>query len=193
MGDPPKFRNKYERPKRLFDEDRLEEESGYKTTYGLKNMKELWMAGAELKKYRRQARHLLSLTDEDRSRDAPKILTKLNKLGILNKEGKIDDILSLSVKDILERRLQTIVMRKGLARTMAQSRQLITHGFISVDGRVVSRPSYLVSAEEEARVSHSKAIDIAPPQVEQPKKDATAKPKVAEAATQAAPVEGEAA
>ena len=160
MGDPPKLRNKYSRPKHLWAADRIKEDSALKKEYGLKNMRELWLATAELKKYRREARRLLSLTAEERERDKGKILMKLNKLGVLNKESAIDDILSLTVKHILERRLATIVYRKGLAHTMPQSRQLITHGFISVKGRKISAPSYLVNIEEEINISYAKAIDL---------------------------------
>ena len=171
MGDPPKLRNKYSRPKHLWETDRLREDSTLKKEYGLKNMRELWIATAELKKYRREARRLLSLSEEERAEDRQKILKKLNHLGILEKTAALDDILSLTVKDILERRLSTIVHRKGLAHTMAQSRQLITHGFIAVAGKVVSAPSYLVDSEEQSTIVYSKPIDISkkPPVVNEEK------------------------
>ena len=166
MGDPPKLRNKYTRPKRLWDVDRIKEDKTLKSEYALRNMKELWMAVAELKKYRREARRLLSRTEEERSKDAPKILHKLNTLGILEKTAGLEDILSLTVKTILERRLQTLVYRKGLANTLRQSRQLITHGFISVKGRKVSAPSCLITVPEESVINYAKSIDLnkKPPQ-----------------------------
>ena len=160
MGDPPKLRNKYSRPKHLWETDRLREDSTLKKDYGLKNMKELWIATETLKKYRREARRLLSLGEEERRGDEQKILNKLRQLGVLDQMAVVTSILSLTVKNILERRLATIVYRKGLAHTPAQSRQLITHGFISVGGRVISAPSYLVDSEEESVISYSKPIDI---------------------------------
>lgn len=159
MGDPRKLRNKIESPKRLWDKDRITHDKKLRTEYGLKNSSEVWSAAAELKKYRREARRLLALGGEERERDENKILTKLAKLGIM-KEGKVDDVLSLEVKDILERRLQSRVVRKGLARTMKQARQLITHGFISVTGRKVTVPSYIVSSEEEKSIIYTKPIDL---------------------------------
>ncbi len=158
MGDPRRLRNKSERPKKLWEMDRIEEERGLVETYGLKNMRELWMATAELKKYRREARRLLSISEEERREDAKKILTKLVKLGILKDTSVIDDVLSLEVKDILERRLQTMVLRKGMARTMAQARQLITHGYISVNGRRVSRPNHIITTQDD--VAYARQIDI---------------------------------
>ncbi|MDD5340607.1 MAG: 30S ribosomal protein S4 [Candidatus ainarchaeum sp.] len=168
MGDPRKLRNKSERPKKLWDADRLAREKGLKLEYGLKNMRELWMATAELKKYRREARRLLSVTEDARRDDATKILAKLAKFGMLREGATIDEVLSLEVRMVLERRLQTIVLRKGLARTMPQSRQLITHGFIMVNGGTVTRPNYLVKLSDE--VAHSKPIDITvkAPEAEKP-------------------------
>lgn len=160
MGDPRKLRNKYERPKKLWDVDRLTEEKALKAEYGLRSMRELWRSTAELKKFRREARRLLSVTEEERRDDAKKILAKLAKLGVLKEGSVIDDVLSLEVKSVLERRLQTIVLRKGLAKTTAQSRQLITHGFIAINGKKVTRPGYVVSLHEEATLSYARQIDL---------------------------------
>lgn len=165
MGDPRRLRNKYERPKKLWDVDRLAEEKGLKTEFGLKNMRELWRITAILKKYRREARRLLSQTEEERKDDAKKILSKLVGMGILKDTSSLDDVLSLEVREFLERRLETVVLRKGLARTMPQSRQLITHGFITVDGRRVTRPGFITSVNDN--IAYAKQIDItAKPPVE---------------------------
>jgi len=45
---------------------------------------------------------------------------------------------------LLERRLDNLVFRLGLARTRRQARQLVTHGHITVNGQRVNIPSYLV-------------------------------------------------
>lgn len=160
MGDPRKLRNKSSRPRKLWDAQRLTEEKGLKKEFGLKNMRELWTASEELKKYRREARRLLSHTEEERKVDSEKILSKLTKLNVLKQGATLDDVLSLTPRDILERRLQTIVFRKGLAATIIQSRQLITHGFVMLDGSSVSSPSYQVGAEEENAIAYAKQINI---------------------------------
>ncbi|MEM4719929.1 MAG: 30S ribosomal protein S4 [Candidatus Bilamarchaeaceae archaeon] len=169
MGDPRRLRNKFSKPKRLWDEDRIKRDTQLKKEYGLKNSSEIWKADEELRKYRREARRLLSLGEEERLADAKKILTKLSRLGIM-KGGTIDDILSLSVRDILERRLQTIVYRKGLAKSPKQASQLITHGFISVNGRKVNVPSYLVLAKEEDTIKYTKPIDLSAGEFKEEKK-----------------------
>ncbi len=160
MGDPRRFNNKFERPKRLWETSRLKEESGLKKEYCLKSMRELWGMNQSLKKARREARRLQSVTEEERSLRLPELMAKLNKLGIISKEAKLEDVLSLTVRDVLERRLQTRVCKRGIAKTMAQARQLITHGFIAVDGRKVSSPSYLVKADEDEKISLYKKIDL---------------------------------
>jgi small subunit ribosomal protein S4 len=43
---------------------------------------------------------------------------------------------------LLERRLDAVVLRGGLARTIYQARQLVVHGHLAVDGRKVDKPSY---------------------------------------------------
>ncbi len=160
MGDPRKLRNKFDRPKKLWDEDRIKHDKTLKIQYGLKNMGELWRANAELKRYRREARRLLSLSEEERKADEERLMNKLFREGILKQGAELDDVLSLDVRQILERRLQTLVQRKGLARTMRQARQLVTHGYISLNGRRVTRPGIMVRVEEEASLKYFRPIDI---------------------------------
>ena len=48
------------------------------------------------------------------------------------------------LNELLERRLDNVVRRAALARTIWQARQLVTHGHVSVNGHRVDRPSYQV-------------------------------------------------
>ncbi|MEM2622289.1 MAG: 30S ribosomal protein S4, partial [Candidatus Nezhaarchaeales archaeon] len=61
-------------------------------------------------------------------------------------------VLSLKIEDILERRLQTIVFRKGLAKSMHHARQLIVHGHVAVGGMRVRTPNRLLTIDEEKLV-----------------------------------------
>ncbi|MCX6778499.1 MAG: 30S ribosomal protein S4 [Candidatus Micrarchaeota archaeon] len=160
MGDPRRLKTKYETPKKLWDAGRIAEESKLVEEFGLKSMRELWKSQAELKKIRRQARILLSKGQAGKAR-ADELISKLARLGIATKDSTtLDDVLAISVNDILARRLETQVFKRGMARTLKQSRQLITHGFISVAGRKLSAPGYLVPVSEENLLSYRKAIDI---------------------------------
>ena len=155
--------------------------------YGLRRTHELWSAMAELKKARRSVRALLSLGEAGREKGM-QIINKLQRLGVAKGEMRLEDVLSLSIRDFLERRLQTLVLKKGLARTTKQARQLIVHGFIAVGGRRVTIPSYVVSVNEEPTITYYKAIDIEPPQVESaPKGVAGQRAARAKMAAEAAP------
>ncbi|MBB0246276.1 30S ribosomal protein S4 [Streptomyces alkaliphilus] len=63
-------------------------------------------------------------------------------------EGKTGEALIVE----LERRLDALVLRAGLARTIYQSRQMVVHGHIEVNGRKVDRPSYIVRPDDVVRV-----------------------------------------
>ncbi|VVB57218.1 30S ribosomal protein S4 [uncultured archaeon] len=190
MGDPRRLIPKAETPRRVWDADRIKNENQLKSEYGLRRTRELWTAVSELKKARRSARTLLSLGDAGREKGA-QVIAKLQRLGIAKGDMRLEDVLGLSIRDFLERRLQTLVKNKGLARTSKQARQLIVHGFIAVGGRRVTIPSYMVTLSEEPTISYYKAIDIEPPQQEGAPKGAAgqraARGKMASEAAEAAP------
>jgi len=152
LGSNTKF---YETPNHPYQGERIAEESGLIGKYGLKNKEELWRTQSELRGYRREARKLLGRAGGDAEaadEEAGEFLTRLKRLGVLGAEDSLDDVLSLDHTDLLERRLQTVVYRKGLANTTGQARQFISHGHIVVDGRRVQAPSYKVLVEEENAV-----------------------------------------
>ena len=60
----------------------------------------------------------------------------------------------LSIRDLLERRLSTVVWRNGLAVTPKQARQFVVHGHIAVAGKKVDKPSYLVEAGMDGQISY---------------------------------------
>jgi len=155
MGDPKKQRKKFDTPRFRWRKDILQEELKLLGQYGLRNKHELWHLKTTLSKTRGIARSLISKTAEERARMENEQLIKLKKLGILPDTAVLDNVLDLTIEDILERRLQTIVFRKGLARTIFQSRQLITHGHVTIDGRRVTVPGYIVPKTEEAKIVYS--------------------------------------
>jgi small subunit ribosomal protein S4 len=159
MGDPRKLRKKYEVPQVLWDDERIAEEGGLVADYGLKNIREVWVAKAELRKIRRQYRDLLGLGVKGAEKMSA-LLQKVIKLGYAPTTASVEALLSLHTRNILERRLQTIVFRNGLANSIRQARQLIVHGFISVGGKKVSAPSYRVSVDLEEKIAYYKPIDL---------------------------------
>lgn len=155
MGDPRKQKKKYIAPKKPFDSDRFEQELELVGTYGLRNKRELWKHKTDLSHYRRNARQMLALPPADREQQEREIVTKLTRFGILRTEPTLDRVLDLTLKDVLERRLQTIVFRKGLASSMHHSRQLVTHGHIALNGARVNTPQRLITVAEEERLQYT--------------------------------------
>jgi small subunit ribosomal protein S4 len=152
MGDPKKRRKAYSTPRKAFQKQRIEKERELKKTYGLKNKRELFRAETIIRKKRATARSLLALDMEERIRREKQLLESLKVMGILTGNPTLEDVLTLTPESILERRLQTIVWRKGMANTQGQARQFIVHGHIAIDGMRVDKPSYLVEADEEPKV-----------------------------------------
>ncbi len=152
MGDPRRFRRKYDSPKHPWEKTRIEDENRLIKEYALKTKKEIWRAKAKLRKYRHQARFLVGLSAEERVVEEKVLVGKLQKVGILPESGALDDILSLKVEDVLERRLQTLIWKKGLAQTAKQARQLIVHGHISVKGRKTTIPGMVIDKSMEQKI-----------------------------------------
>ncbi|GGC82596.1 30S ribosomal protein S4 [Tersicoccus solisilvae] len=66
--------------------------------------------------------------------------------------------------ELLEMRLDALVLRAGFARTMAQARQMVTHRHIMVDGRRVDIPSFRVKEGQTIHV-HERSEKMTPFQV----------------------------
>ncbi|MEM0340885.1 MAG: 30S ribosomal protein S4 [Acidilobaceae archaeon] len=155
MGDPKKSRKKWMGPKHPWIKERLLKEMELMGRYGLRNKRELWIAETLARRYRHRARALLALPEELREIEFKRLVAKLAKLGVLSENATLDDVLSLTGEHFLQRRLQTIVYSKRMAKTIHEARQLIVHGHIAIRGRRVTSPGYLVSVEEEPLVDYA--------------------------------------
>lgn len=156
MGDPKKPRKTWERPGHPWIKERLVEEMELVGQYGLRNKRELWKTQTLLRTTRTKAKALLSLSEAEREIREKALVKKLYNMGLLESDkATIDDILGLTIKNILERRLQTIVYRKGLARTIHEARQMIVHGHIAIAGRKIRSPGKLVTRSEESLIDYA--------------------------------------
>ena len=141
-----KLKKQYETPSEAWDEDRIEEEKELIEEFGLRNKKEVYRAESELRGLRRQARKAIAAESDEQRKP---LLERAHSLGLIKSGGTIDDVLSLSTRDFLERRIQTAVERKGYADTAKEARQLVVHGHIYLNGEEVNVPGYLLTQEEE--------------------------------------------
>ncbi|MHB8351820.1 MAG: 30S ribosomal protein S4 [Thermoplasmata archaeon] len=159
MGDPKFLRRTYERPKHPWEAARMEEERKLGEKYGLKNKRELWKAQSLLRGFRGQARELQTRRragEPQAEREVAGLLGRLTRLGMLPEGApSLDDVLALTIDDILTRRFEWIVFTKGMAPTAWSARKLIVHGHYAIGDHKVTRPGYLVPAEEEGSIAYA--------------------------------------
>jgi small subunit ribosomal protein S4 len=159
-----KLRKKYKRPLVLWDKERIDRERAVMKTFGLRKKHEIWVAETLLRNFRRGARILAAKKDKAEEK---LLIQKLVGLGLVEASAGLDDALGLTLGAMLERRLQTIVFRKGLANTPNQARQFIVHGHITIDGRKIVYPSYIVPKSEESKIQ----VEVKTPSSKSPKKE----------------------
>lgn len=183
MGQPKKSKKKYSTPRHPWQRERIEEEKELSKAYGLKNKKGIWKMKSILRVFKNQVKKLQALGGKQAEVEKNQLLNKLLKLGLVSEGASFDDVLGLGINAVMERRLQTLVVRKGLARTMRQSRQLITHGHIGIGGQKITSACYLVPVASENIISFlersSFADDMHPERIkpETVKKEDTKKEK----------------
>ncbi len=74
---------------------------------------------------------------------------------------KSDDLTGNAIVKSLEKRLDNIVYRIGLASSLRQARQMVVHGHIKVNGKKVDIPSFVVSVGDTVSLKEkSQAIDL---------------------------------
>ena len=144
MGDPKRARKKYESARKEWSTERIEKEGKVREFYGLKNNREIRKLETLLSRKRENARKLLAMDIAKRAEKEKELMQSLSTIGLLKEGSNLEDVLGLSLEEIMERRLETIVWRKNLALTTKQARQFITHGHVAVNGRKVTAPSYIV-------------------------------------------------
>ncbi len=140
-------KNLYLKPKKAFQYQRIQDENELVKKYGLKNKREIWKTLAKINYFRKRAMDLAKSSAEEQN----VLFQKLNSLGL--KIQNTADVLGLEVENLLERRLPTVVFKKGLANTPRQARQAVVHKKVLINGKAMNSPSYLVRVSEEEGIS----------------------------------------
>ena len=157
-GQRPNFRKVYTTPRRPFEKERLDQELKLVGEFGLRNKREVWRVKFTLAKIRKAARELLTLEDKDPKRlfEGNALLRRLIRLGVLDEsQMKLDYVLGLRTENFMERRLQTQVMKLGLAKSIHHARILIRQRHIRVGKQVVNVPSFMVRVDSQKHIDFS--------------------------------------
>ncbi len=155
MGSAKKIRRKYTTPSHPWQKERLDEEGRIRKIYATGNKAEIWKMNSKLKSFLNTAKRVSYAKTPQEKIEREQMQSRMIKLGLLKEGQNLDDILSLKIDSIMDRRLQTLVFKKELALTAKQARQMITHKHIKVGDKIITSPSYIVRADEESLIQYS--------------------------------------
>lgn len=164
MGDPKKARKKYQTPSHPWQKKRIDDEKKLIKEFAFKNKREIWKLHTWLRQTQRFIKKTVTSTSEQVLKERSMLLDKLHSYNLISENATLDDVLSLTLRDVLNRRLQTLVFKKGLARTMKQARQYIVHRHILVNGKVITSPNYLVRSHEDDLIGFSESSSLNDPE-----------------------------
>ncbi len=168
MGLPIRHKTKAVSHKKKWDKNTIVEEAVFVSDYALKNKKEIRKAEALLSKLKTIAKNFNKTTETKASTGAAQFVAKIKAQGYLNVEAEsLDEVLDITLRELFERRLSTVVYKAGLAKTPGQARQFVVHGHVTVNGEIVTAPSYpttVKDAETVAFIGSSTLADEAHPE-----------------------------
>merc|ERR1711977_498287 len=149
------FSKKSKPPRRPYEKERLDAELKIIGQFGLRNKKEIWRVRLALAKIRSTARTLLTKDEKDPQRifEGQALMRRMIRYGILEEDKqRLDYVLSLSIENFMERRLQTLVFKRGLAKSIHHARVLIRQRHIRVGRQIVNVPSFMVRVESQPHI-----------------------------------------
>jgi len=161
MGDPRKVRKKYQGPSHPWQKERIDIEKALMREYGFGNKKELWKMESRLRTFKIQAKRLIAAEGKQSELEKQQLMRKLQSIGLITATARLDDILELTLKHILDRRLQTLLYKNNFAHSIKQARQFITHHHVAIAGKKITSPSYLVGIDEEPKIYFADSSTLA--------------------------------
>ena len=73
-----------------------------------------------------------------------------------DKADQMKGMTGTNLMTILESRLDNVIFRLGFARTRREARQIVDHKFVTVNGKLVNIPTYLVKAGDVIEIKESR-------------------------------------
>ena len=138
----------YARPRKPFDIERIVGEKALIKQFGLRSKKEIWKSDFFINSIREKEKKSITHPEQQGV-----LLARLVSVGLIQKDAGIDDVLALTRENLFERRLQTIVFKRGISKTVKEARQLVVHKKIKIGNRCVNIPGYIVKLTEEDKIS----------------------------------------
>lgn len=161
MGDPRRLKKKYVTPRHPWIKERIDAENELSREYSFKRKKEIYKLDSVLKSFKDQAKKLIAAATKQGEKEKQQLMQKLQRLALVSSQAALDDVLGLTIKDIMERRLQNLVFKKGLAHSQSQARQFIVHQHIMIGDKKITSPNYLVTLAEESQIKFSPKSNLA--------------------------------
>jgi len=167
MGDAKKLKKHYNTPRHPWQKARIDTEKKFIIQYGLKNKREVYKHDTQIKSIIRFYKQLNYQTTAQATTEKEQLIARVKKLGYIAENKDDADVLNMTVVNSLERRLQTVLFKKGMARSVRQARQFITHQHVQVNGKIIDAPGYIVPVKDESSISfvvRSPLVDEAHPE-----------------------------
>ena len=114
---------------------------------------------AQNKMKKKQSEYGLQLVEEQKVKFIYGILEKQFHI-YYNKVSKMPGKTGENLLTYIERRLDNVVFRLGLAATRREARQLVNHGHFTVNGKKVNIPSYIVNVDDVIEVKESSRTSV---------------------------------
>lgn len=73
-----------------------------------------------------------------------------------NEAEKMKGVVGENMLSLIERRLDNVIYRMGIGASRSESRQIVNHGHITVNGRKVNIPSYRVKVGDVIEIKENK-------------------------------------
>ena len=108
----------------------------------------------------KQSEYVMQLMEKQKAKYTYGILERQFR-NLFEKASRKGGITGEVLLQLIESRLDNVVYRLGIARTRNQARQLVSHKHITVNGKVVNIPSYLLRAGDVVGVrERSKSLEV---------------------------------
>ena len=117
--------------------------------YDKKSNRELMRANKKVSEYG------LQLREKQKAKFIYGVLEKPFR-NYYDKADQMKGMTGTNLMTILESRLDNVIFRLGFARTRREARQIVDHKFVTVNGKLVNIPSYLVKAGDVIEIKESR-------------------------------------